>query len=312
MQPEITVKTIRIGTRGSLLATTQTEWVVQKLRLAHPGIQFVTEVVQTTGDLQRGVPFASVGTKGMFVKEIEQALLDGSIDIGIHSCKDMPGTMPTGLALTCIPEREDSSDCLISWSAKSIYDLKLGAIVGTSSARRKAQLLAFRSDLNIQELRGNLDTRIRKLQDAQYDAIVVASAGIRRLELTQLPLSAIPFEICLPAVGQGALAVQSREDDAYTNTILESVSHAESYDCVTTERSLLAALGGGCSVPIAAHAFMLNGTIELSAMVCSLDGRTTLKAQTTGNRSTAFAIGLEAANQLLESGAKALIQNGSL
>ncbi len=297
---------IRIGTRGSLLARTQTEWAVSKLRAAHPQLDFQTIIIETTGDRQANVPFASVGTKGMFVKEIEQALADRRIDVGIHSLKDMPGELPSGLAITCVPEREEPFDAFISNDYGSIEELPVGARVGTSSTRRRAQLLAYRRDLDIVELRGNLDTRLRKLNEGLYDAIIVACAGLHRLGQSHLITARLSKQICLPAVGQGALALETRIGDVAVTRILASIHDPDTADCVTAERALLAALGGGCSVPLAAYAELKADQIELASLVASLDGSIIITASASGSRSQPEKVGTEAASKLIEQNATAL------
>jgi len=300
---------VRVGTRGSLLATTQTQWVVEQLRAAHPEYGFNTTIIQTTGDTQRDVPFASVGTKGMFVKEIEQALLDNAIDIGVHSLKDMPGTLPEGLSLGCIPAREDPLDAFISNKFAGLEALPIGAIVGTSSARRHSQLASFRPDLQIQELRGNLDTRLRKLDDGEYDAIIVACAGLIRLGFADRITERISAELCLPAVGQGALAIETRSKDRDTIGIVGAIHCTATATCVTAERSLLNALGGGCSVPVAAYATISGSALTLTALVASLDGSRVLKATVTGSSRDADGLGREVAEILFSQGAAEILES---
>jgi len=299
---------IRIGTRGSVLARTQTEWAVSKLRALNPYIEFQTVIIETTGDRQANVPYAAVGTKGMFVKEIEQALIANHIDVGVHSLKDMPGSLPPGLTIPCVPEREDPYDAFVSLRAKSISELPTGSRVGTSSARRRAQIVAFRNDLNIVELRGNLDTRLRKLADGQYDAIIVACAGLNRLGQSSAISARLSKDICLPAVGQGALALETRSDDSATNEILASIHDPDAGDCIAAERALLAALGGGCSVPIAAHAEVDSEQLELCGLVASVDGSVIIRASASGLRSSAEQVGISAAGMLLAQGAEVMLK----
>jgi hydroxymethylbilane synthase len=300
-------KPIRIGTRGSLLARTQTDWVTTRLQTLHPDLEFETVVIETTGDKKAGVPYAAVGAKGMFVKEIEQALTENHIDVGVHSLKDMPGELPAGLAVSCVPVREDALDAFISKRAGSLAELPSGCRVGTSSARRRAQISAYRRDLNIVELRGNLDTRLRKLEDGDYDAIILACAGLNRLGLQHIMTERIPVHVCLPAVGQGALAIETRSDDRDTSVLLTKLNDADSFDCITAERALLKSLGGGCSVPIAAHAELINERIHIAALVSSLDGSTIIRASASGPRSRADQVGIESANRLLAQNAEAIL-----
>ena len=299
--------TIQIGTRGSLLATTQTELVVSELRVLHPNIDFQIVIIETTGDRRANVPYSEVGTKGMFVKEIEEALIDNTIDVAVHSLKDMPGDLPPGLEIPCVPRREDPFDAFVSNKFGSLDELPTGARVGTSSARRRAQISAYRDDLTIIELRGNLDTRLRKLAEDQYDAIIVACAGMHRLGKSHLITERISEHICLPAVGQGALALETRLNDERVKAVLLGVHDSDAGDCVTAERALLAALGGGCSVPVAAHAELSADTICLSALVAAPDGSTIIRSSVSGPRSQAKSIGIEAVNKLFAQNAEFLL-----
>jgi hydroxymethylbilane synthase len=303
----MTASQIIVGTRGSLLATTQTGQTVDALRTANPGVLFDTRIIETTGDMQRDRPFASVGTKGMFVKEIEQALLDGSIHIGVHSLKDMPGELPEGLALACVPSRVNPLDAFVSVKYASLEDMPLGAVLGTSSARRKAQMLAIRPDLQVVELRGNLDTRLRKLDEGLYDGILLACAGLIRLGAGSRITQQLSPEVCLPAVGQGALAIEARIHDEDTHTILQSIHCPDTADCARAERALLAAMGGGCSVPLAAHASIKGDEVVLNALAASTDGLALIKASAAAPRYAAHMAGLEAARLLKEQGAAALL-----
>jgi hydroxymethylbilane synthase len=299
---------LRIGTRGSLLARTQTGWVVDQIRAANPGLQVVVEIIQTTGDMRRDVPFAAVGTKGMFVKEIEQALLDGVIDVGVHSLKDMPGELPAGLELACVPARESPYDALLTRGPKSIDELPQGAVVGTSSVRRQAQLRYLRPDLRLEELRGNLDTRLRKLDEGQYDAIVLAAAGLNRLGWGDRVTVLLSRDICVPAAGQGALALETRVADAATLDRLAPLNDRDSADSVAAERAFLAALGGGCSVPAGAHAVLDGDRISLVAMIAAPDGSQLLRAEQTDDRVNASDLGKRVAESLLKDGGRAILQ----
>ncbi len=299
---------IRIGTRGSLLARTQTEWVAEQLRRANPGLHLEIEIIQTTGDLRRDVPFAAVGTKGMFVKEIEQALLEGRIDVGVHSLKDMPSELPAGLELACVPVRENPYDALLARSWGSLAELPSGARVGTSSVRRSAQILHFRPDLRIEELRGNLDTRIRKLDEGEYEAIVLAAAGLNRLGWGERITEQLSRDVCVPAAGQGALALETRAGDSATLLRLSAVHHPDSADAIATERAFLAALGGGCSVPAGAHAEVQGTRISLVAMIAAPDGSRLVRAEESDDRSRAEALGERVARRLLSEGGQELLQ----
>jgi hydroxymethylbilane synthase len=299
---------LRVGTRGSLLARTQTGRVVAELQAAHPDLEIVTEIIQTTGDLRRDVPFAAVGTKGMFVKEIEQALLDNAIDLGVHSLKDMPGELPEGLVLACIPAREDPRDALIMKRGASLADLPQGAKVGTSSLRRQTQLRCYRPDLQIEELRGNLDTRLRKLEEGQIDAIVVACAGLNRMGWGHRITQALGPEICVPAAGQGALALEIRREDTATHSLLAPLHDAITADAVAAERAFLAALGGGCSVPAGAFARVTGSQIEVLAMIGAPDGSYLVRDSVSGSRDLAAVLGAMVAERLLQAGGRDLLK----
>ena len=301
-------KKLTIGTRGSLLARTQTGMVVERLQAANPHVPIEIQIIQTTGDVQRDVPFAQVGTKGMFVKEIEQALLDGTIDVGVHSLKDMPSELPEGLELACVPAREDPLDALLSRSGLTFAQLPLHAVVGTSSLRRKAQLHALRPDLRVEELRGNLDTRMRKLDAGDYDAILLAVAGLNRLGLGERITERLAPDICVPAAGQGALALETRCGDAETMALLQTVHHPISAATVTAERAFLAALGGGCSIPAGALATVQGARMHLIGLIAAPDGSVVLRAERTGDLSEAAQIGAELSATLLAQGGRDLLK----
>jgi hydroxymethylbilane synthase len=288
---------IRVGTRGSKLALTQTEQVIAALRCHHPGTTFETVVIKTTGDMQQGVPFAQVGTKGMFVKEIEEALLAGAVDFAVHSLKDMPGDLAPSLALGAVPRREDARDALLSHGS-SLNGLPPGARVGTSSLRRKILLQAARADLEVQELRGNLDTRIRKLEEGRYDAIVLACAGLERMGWSDRITERLSVELCIPAPGQGALALEVRDEDESIRRLLESLHHQDTADAVAAERAFQAALDAGCSVPAAAHATVDGDHIRLLAILAEANGSNLRRIETKGRRENAKSIGREAAERL--------------
>jgi hydroxymethylbilane synthase len=299
---------LRFGTRGSLLARTQTEMVIAQLRAAHPALDIILEIIHTTGDARRDVPFAQVGTKGMFVKEIEEALLAGAIDVGVHSLKDMPSELPPGLALACIPTRGDPRDALLTRHGRLLMELPTNAVVGTSSIRRQAQLRALRPDLRLEELRGNLDTRLRKLDDGQYDAIVLACAGLNRLGLAERITQAIPPEMCVPAVGQGALALEIRADDTATHTLLSSIHDPLTADCIHAERGFQAGLNGGCTVPAGALATLDGDMLTLLAVIAAPDGSQVLLDTETSHRANATSLGMGMATRLLNRGGDALLK----
>ena len=262
-----------IATRGSRLALWQANHVKDSLEAVHPGLAVELNIIKTKGDIILDVPLAKVGGKGLFVKEIEEALLSGAADIAVHSMKDVPMELPEGLILGIVPEREDPTDLFLSVDYDSLENLPAGAVVGTSSLRRQAQVLAQRPDLEVVSLRGNVDTRLRKLTEGQFAAIIMATAGMKRLGLSvpkECPLAPPAF---IPAVGQGALGIEFREDRKDLAEMLSFMEHRPTRICVEAERGLLAGLDGGCQVPIAGHAEMLDdGTFELEGLVGEVDG----------------------------------------
>jgi hydroxymethylbilane synthase len=265
-----------IGSRGSRLALWQAEWVKSSLEALRPGVRVSIEIIKTQGDVMRDVPLAVIGGKGVFTKELEEALLAERIDIAVHSLKDLPTTLPEGLHVAAITEREDARDALVlpegrAGESVSIKTLREGAIIGTSSLRRQAQLRFLRSDIELKDLRGNVDTRLRKLDAGWYDAIVLASAGLRRLGFDERISAAIDPAEMLPAVGQGALGIETRAGDPATNEIISLLEHAPTRAACTAERALLFALGGGCQVPIAAHATVDGTRLHLKALVAGKD-----------------------------------------
>lgn len=301
-------RTFRVGTRGSLLALTQTEWLVGKLKEAHPKSRFHIQIIQTTGDLRRDVPFAAVGTKGMFVKEIEQALLDGEIDMAVHSLKDLPGELPDGLEILCTPPREDPRDALIARNGLTLETLPANAAVGTSSIRRQSQLIHFRKDLQLMELRGNLDTRLRKLDEGQYDAIVLACAGLNRLGLAHRITQSIPPSISLPAVGQGALAIEGRSGEAAVRNLLHPVHDKDTADAIEAERGFQAALDGGCTIPAGAYATVEGARITLTALIAAPDGSQIVQIVDSADRADARVLGITVAERLLDRGGRAFLK----
>jgi hydroxymethylbilane synthase len=258
--------------------------------------------IQTSGDKILDVPLAKIGGKGLFVKEIEEALLRGEIDLAVHSMKDVPTQLPEGLDILCVPPREDPRDALISHQSVSFDQLKSGARVGTSSLRRQAQLLYHRPDFTIEMLRGNLDTRLRKLREGQYDAIVLAAAGLRRLGWDKEVTEYLPTERSLPAIGQGALGIEGRRDDAFLRTLIAKLEHPPTRTAILAERALLQRLEGGCQVPIAAHARLKGDRLELEGMIASVDGHRMIRDQVEGPADNPQALGLELAERLLAQG----------
>lgn len=292
------MRTIRVGTRGSQLALTQTNQVLGRLRNLHPEMVFEAIVIKTTGDQRQNIPFSEVGTKGMFVKEIEEALLAGEIDFAVHSLKDMPGELPAGLALGAVPPREDPRDALLSRNMR-LMELQEGATVGTSSVRRQIQIRAVRPDLHVQELRGNLDTRIRKLAEGQYDAIILACAGLDRMGWSDRIAERLSAEISIPAPGQGALALEARIGDSRAADVLAPLHDRDTADSITAERAFQAALNAGCSVPAGAYATVHGDTLHIIAFLSGADGSDLRRTEATGSRLEAGDIGRQAAERLL-------------
>jgi len=290
--------TIRLGTRGSKLATTQSGVIAEQLRLLGCTVEVV--IIKTTGDRFPERPVDQFSGKGVFVAEIEQALLRHDIDLAVHSLKDLPGEMTPGLALAATPVREDPRDALIGRIAPTLAELPPGARVGTSSLRRRAQLLALRSDLEMLEMRGNVDTRLRKLDEGQYDAICLAAAGLRRLGLAGQITEYFDTRDVLPAAGQGSLALQTREDDAATLAAVAPLHDEATGLAVRAERAVLAALGGGCQLPLGVFATVQDSRIAIRAMLSSLDGATIIRAEANG--ASPEEVGMQAACELWSRG----------
>ncbi|MEP7363320.1 MAG: hydroxymethylbilane synthase [Acidobacteriota bacterium] len=300
---------ITIGSRGSQLALWQSRWVASELQ--QRGFTTSIEIIKTTGDKITGVPLSQVGTKGLFTKELEEALLDGSIDIAVHSLKDMPTELPAGLAIAATPAREDARDAIIG---KPLAELPHGARVGTSSLRRTAQLRQVRPDLIIESVRGNLDTRLRKLDEGQYDAILLAAAGLRRLGWADRIAELLPIETMCPAVGQGALAIEACAEPAGADPspamqACLALEDPATRAAITAERALLATLGGGCQVPIGAYATVEGGLLHLRAVVVAPDGKSAPMVCTlSGPVTEAAELGRQAGEQLLAEGADDILE----
>jgi hydroxymethylbilane synthase len=300
---------IRVGTRGSRLALTQAEWVKQHLTDAHRNVEVRIEIIKTTGDRLKSAPLAVIGGQGVFTKELEDALLENRIDIAVHSLKDLPSRLPDALHLAAITEREDARDALVlpldkdSANFNSLRDLPQGATVGTSSPRRLSQLKHLRPNLHVRELRGNVDTRLRKLDTSEYDAIILAAAGLRRLNLKSRISFAIPTDEMLPAIGQAALGLETRADDMATRSRVEALKHPPTHAACTSERALLRHLGGGCQFPIAGYA-QVNGTdLHLRGLVADPTGTTIIRDELHGAADEAELIGEQLAARLLRQGA---------
>jgi|SRR5579885_913470 len=297
-----------IGTRGSQLAIWQAEWVRARLLEIAPHLTVRLERIKTSGDRITDVPLATIGGKGLFVKEIEEALLDGRVDLAVHSMKDVPTQLPAGLELLCVPPREDARDALISRTGAALEKLPRGARIGTSSLRRQAQLLHRRPDLSVEMLRGNLDTRLRRLKHGDYDAIVLAAAGLRRLGLADAVSEYLSAEVSLPAIGQGALGIEGRSDDSTVRTLLAPLNHEPTRLAVAAERALLERLEGGCQVPIAAHASLSGERLTMEALVASVDGQRVVRDRIEGPAAGARALGLALAERLLGGGADEILR----
>jgi len=262
-----TKKTFRVATRPSLLATTQTGQTVDLLKAKNPGVNFEIITFSTHGDLVVDKPLVAFGGTGLFVKELEQAIIDGKADFAIHSLKDMPGNQPEEFTIAAFAERENPTDVLLTRDGNGIKDLKAGMIVGTGSPRRQLQLMNLCPGIIFKDLRGNIDTRLRKLETGEYDAIVLASAGLRRLGKTLSPSVMVPIDQCIPAVGQGAIALECRADDAETIALLKTINHRETEIAVVAERSFMRTIGGGCKFPLAAHAIIECETVTLNTII---------------------------------------------
>lgn len=295
---------MRIGTRASALALWQAEWVKTELEKRYPDMEVTLTKIKTQGDKILDVPLAMVGGKGLFVKEIEEAMLRGEIDIAVHSMKDVPTIFPDGLALRCITEREDVRDIVILRpGVKSWKDLPLGARIGTSALRRKAQLLHIRPDLQMVDIRGNVQTRIRKLTEDNLDAIILAAAGMHRLGYTSQIGEYLPVDVSIPAIGQGALGIESRIDDDETNALIDFFNHPETDWAVRAERAFLKTLEGGCQVPIACHGTVDDETLTLTGFVSDVDGVRCLKKVITGSVHDCEKMGVSLGEDLLIQGA---------
>ena len=296
-----------VGSRGSRLAVWQAEWVQARLKELAPGLTVTLQRIKTSGDMILDVPLAAIGGKGLFVKEIEEALLRGEIDLAVHSMKDVPTVLPDGLDILCVPAREDPRDVLVSRDSCSLEQLPKGSRVGTSSLRRQAQLLHSRPDLRIQLLRGNLDTRLRKLHNGEYEAIVLAAAGLRRMGWSNEVTEYLPPEVSLPASGQGALGLEGRRKDRFVQTLVEKLEHRPTRTAVMAERALLERLEGGCQVPIAAHATIKGDTLIMEGLIASVDGRRLIRDTIQGPASEAQGLGMQLAEKLLTQGGDVIL-----
>jgi hydroxymethylbilane synthase len=301
-------KELRIGTRGSQLALFQANWVKEKLAQAHPHLKVTLIKIKTTGDKIQDAPLAKIGGKGLFVKEIEEALIQKRIDLAVHSIKDVPTELPEGLYLSVITKREDPRDVFISKDGIRLKDLPRGAKIGTSSLRRQAQLLHFRDDFVMIPLRGNLDTRLKKLKTLNLDGIVLALAGVRRLGLEERVTEVIPTEISLPAIGQGALGIETRKGDEEVEETTRFLNDPESSIAISAERAFLKRLGGGCQVPIAAFGRIEDSTLKIDGMVGTIDGKRLIRHHAEGPLDKAEVLGILLAQILLNKGAREILE----
>ncbi len=298
---------LRIGTRGSQLALFQANWVKDRLSHAHPSLKVSLVKIKTTGDKIQDAPLAKIGGKGLFVKEIEEALVRRRIDLAVHSIKDVPTQFPEGLHLSVITKREDPRDVFISREGKALKELPKGAKIGTSSLRRQAQLLHYRSDFELTPLRGNLDTRLRRLETLNLDGIILALAGVRRLGFEEKITEIISTDISLPAIGQGAIGIETRQDDREIEEQIQSLNDKDSSIAVSAERACLKKLEGGCQVPIAALAQISGGTLRIDGLVGTIDGKRILREHLEGRLEEAESLGTKLADILLGKGAKEIL-----
>lgn len=304
LQNHPTMKLI-FATRPSALARWQTQWVIKALRSIHPDLECAEKIITTQGDKILDKPLPEIGGKGLFTQELESELLSGAVHCAVHSLKDLPVENSAGLTIGCIPRRAEVRDALISGRGYKLLTLPADASIGTSSLRRAAQIFSLRPDLRTQSLRGNVDTRLRKAMDGQYDAIILAGAGLTRLGLEQHVTEWLSLDVMLPAPGQGALAVQCRADDQITLSLLAALEDDSTRRSVTAERAFLSGLGGGCSVPVAAYA-IADQAIQLTGLVSSPDGKTTIKVFAEGN--DALELGFELAQQAITRGADEILK----
>lgn len=299
--------TLRIATRKSPLAMWQAEFVRDQLMTQHAGLAVELIGMSTQGDKLLDVPLAKIGGKGLFIKELEEQMLAGNAQLAVHSMKDLPAFLPDGFAVGAVLKRHNPLDAFVSNTYDSVDALPQGAIVGTSSLRRKSQLLAMRPDLQLHDLRGNIQTRMKKLDEGMYDAIILAAAGLERMEMPERIRSLIPAEVSLPAVAQGALAIEVLSADAKTQSLIDFLNDADTLACVNAERAMNAALEGGCQVPIGSFAMLAGGEIWLRGLVASLDGTKIIRGERRGLVADAARMGEDLAQELLANGAKQIL-----
>ncbi len=311
-QSSVTPAVLRIGSRGSPLALAQARAVRDRLAAAHEldAGRLSIEVIRTTGDMIQDRPLAQVGGKGLFTKEIEEALLAGRIDLAVHSAKDVPTVLPPGLVLSAYLPREDPRDVLISAKAKTLRDLPKGAVIGTASLRRQALVKRLRPDLQVVSLRGNVETRLRKLEEGKADATILALAGLKRLGLAGAAAAVLETDEFLPAVGQGAIVIETREDDAKTRDLLAAIDDADTATALAAERAFLGVLDGSCRTPIAGYAKVAGGRVEFRGMILKPDGSEWFETARNGGRSDAAALGADAGRELKDRGGADFFSGG--
>lgn len=301
-------KKIRVGSRDSVLAMWQTQFVIEQLQQVTDAYEFEIVSLKTKGDKILDVSLAKIGDKGLFTKELEVGLLQGEIDFAVHSMKDMPTVLPEGLQISSLLKRHNPADVLISEKYQSFAELPQGAKVGTSSLRRKAQLLHARPDLDIHDLRGNLQTRMRKMQEENFDGIILAAAGVERLNWHDKITEELSYDICLPAVSQGVIGVETRVDDSEIIALVQLVHDVQTASCVTAERALLKSLEGGCQIPIGAYAQLNDDMVVLQGLVGSLDGKTIIRDEISGPAAQSEQLGQQLAQRLSEQGGQAILE----
>lgn len=297
-----------IGTRSSQLALWQTDYIAARLTEVYPALHIEKKLITTQGDKILDVPLAKIGGKGLFTKELEGAMLSGEIDIAVHSLKDMPAEVPEGLVIGAVTKREDPFDVLVSPKYRLFKALPVGAKIGTSSLRRRAQLLSKRPDLNICSLRGNVNTRLKKLVDEDFDGIVLASAGLKRLGLAEHITEVLDASVCLPAVGQGALAVESRQEDVEVNELIHCLTDNDTLVCTKAERAFLQQVKGGCQVPVGVYGQIENNQLLVKGIIASLDGSRLYGGDVSGPPENATALGMELAERLLNNGGREVLR----
>jgi len=303
------MKRLRLGTRGSKLAQWQAQAVAQQLKDYYPDLEVEIVIIKTVGDKILDVALSRIGDKGLFTKELEKALLDGDIDIAVHSLKDLPSQLGEGLKLAAVLPREHPGDVLISRSGLKYHELPVGSLVGTSSLRRTAQIKATRPDIQVVDIRGNVETRIKKMEEQQLDGIILAYAGVKRLGLEKWITDKLNFDVMLPATGQGVIAIETRDPDTQISGLLEPINHKETFSEMQAERAFLNRLEGGCQVPIGSLAKSSGDTLQLQGLVASLDGKKIIRDWVTASNQDPVQLGLELAERMLTAGAEDILNS---